>query len=429
MKTHRLHHENTPGPRHSRILLSALLWPQLLLAFPGCVGEDGELGVDDGDGLQTEVGAKADCAATASSTVPIYLYSPSKQGQVRAALTAGGARFVERDFAAVLIDVEGASAASLSPVVANFLQDGKRVVLDSSGSPAARRTIGELAFSTAGLSAPAAALSIDRNSAQTFMVTEINLAPSFAASDSGLGNTPLALLADPDSSQVASCEAATSELTAAAAETTTRRKFQSRSQPAPAIVRYLYDNKTSYPRLNFVGSNYRRYLYVGDIQRCSSSQGNSGCEFSWGQSYTKEVSHGTSVSVKFGGKLAEAVTGEVELGYSLTLTNSRTLSWSNTHLIQRGYSARPVSYVIRQNGTGNVKNAFVWKNRTSVHSPCRPSGGCYWHTDHYTREPNTVVGTWTAEIVLNGGATTNTWMVFRGNVDPNGYTMEKRARL
>lgn len=415
------------GNSYRRTLLSALLVPQLLLAFPGCMGAEGELGVDESDGAETDTSPAEGCAPAAASTLPIFVHDPSKQGQVRAALTAAGARFVDRDFAAVLIDVEGASAAALTPLVTRFLHDGKRVVLDSSGSPSAQLTIGELTQATTGMAARVPALSIERDTAQSFMVTPINLTPTIAATDSGLGNTPLAVLANTGAQDSDTC--AEPGFSTAAAETMTRRSWQGRGQAEPRIVRFYYDKKTSYPRNNFVGSSFKRYLYVGDIQRCSSSQGNNGCEFSWGQSYTKEISHGTSISVKFGGKIAEAVTGEAELAYSLTVTNSRTLSWSNTHMIRNGYSARPVSYVVRQQGTGNVKNAFVWKNRTKVHSPCRPSGGCYWHTDHYVREPNTVVGTWTADIVLNGGATTNSWSVFRGNTDPNSYPREKPTRL
>jgi hypothetical protein len=144
----------------------------------------------------------------------------------------------------------------------------------------------------------------------------------------------------------------------------------------------------------------------------------------WGKSFTKSVAHGTSVSVNFANKLTEKLTGGVTLGYSLTVTKSHTLSGSNSVNIKPGWTARPVSYLHRKRGSGNVKNAYVFQSRRKVHSPCRPSGGCYAVHDTYVRQPNTVVGTWSANVIVNQGATTNSWNTYNGALDPTVYVFD-----
>lgn len=268
-----------------------------------------------------------------------------------------------------------------------------------------------------------ASLSIVRPAPGAFTVT-----PIVVGSDDG-GNTPLAVLrmvsarAEGCASVGAQDATASAVSSAAAADTITMRSFQGAGRPEPRTVRTYIDNNATYGLTSRSGPLLKRYLWRGNPQRCPTG-GTVNCTMTWGQEYSKSIAHGTSVTVDFGAQLTEALTGRVEIGYSLTLTKSYTLAWSNAVTIQRGWSARPVSYLTRQRGIGTVKNAYVFQNRSKIASPCRPTGGCFQVTDTYVRQPNTTVGTWSANVALNQGAPTNSWNTYSGTIDPTVYVFD-----
>lgn len=391
------------------LLLSSILLPQFLLA--GCV-----VGLDEAGGLDDEAG---DCEEAGPALVPTFLHDPSREGLVQSALTAAGATFVTDDFQAVIINVDGSDAATLAPVVTFFLDEGKQIVLDSSGGDAERVVIGEIAGAVTGLAAREAALSIIEDTPGAFVVTPIDTAGQFDSSDDDAsGNTPLKVLASGDAEIGSTCPTSDDAPQTFASDTTTRRSYQGRNKPAPRRIPVLVDNNAIHHQTHFSGSEERRYLFVGDPQYCPLGTPDN-CSMSWGESYSKSIAHSTKIDVSFSNAFTEALTGGVTIGYSLTVTNSRTLSWSNRIPVAPGYSARPVSYVLRRTGHGKVKNAYIFQSRRKIHSPCRPSGGCYSVIDTYVRERNTEVGTWIADVALNEGRPTNSWVVFRGERDPN----------
>lgn len=406
-----------------RLLIPSLLLPQLVLAAAGCIGGE-EGGPEEGTGDEV---AATECKTGAAKTVPILVYDPSKQGRVRATLAAAGANFVTAGYDAVLVDVDAANASSLAPVVTRFLGEGKHIVLDSSGSAAERAAIGELAGSVAGMAAQETALSIIQTSPDAFTVTPLDTTPTFGVYSETTGNLPLAVLAAKDGSICAAPAVEQSVVgpVAAAADTYLKRTYRGHGQPYPKVIHVLVDNKAVHQQTGFTGSELKRYLYRGDLQLCPSSGGSNFCNMTWGESYSKAIAHGTSISVKFPlDKIVSRLTGDVTLGYSLTITNTRTLTWSNSVNIARGYTARPVSYILRRSGYGNVKNAYVFQSRKSQIVPCRPTLDCYYYNDTYVRQPDTVVGTWLANVTLNQGSPTNSWNVFRGTTDPNSYTFD-----
>lgn len=404
-------------PTLQRLLSSAMLFSPLLLAAAGCVvGEEDLLNDQSG-----EEGAAPDC--TAYTTKPIFVYDPSKRGRALASLSAAGANLVTGNADTILIHIDGSNASSLTPIITRLLDEKKHIVLDSDGDEASRSAIGTLAGSVAGLAANETALSILQYEPGAFTVTPLDLSPTYGVSSETTGNRPLALLA-PTEAGCGASEAApvTASDVTAAADTITKYRYQQRNQPRPPIVYHLVDNKATHVRTGFTGSDLKRYLYRGDIQTCPS--GVNKCTMSWSRSESKAVAHGTSVNVKLGAKLTEKLSADVSWGYSLTVTTTRTLTWTNAIELASGWSGRPVSYIWRRSGYGDVKNAYVFKSRRTVHSACRPGGGCYAHYDTYERQPNTTVATWSAHVVLNQGSPTNSWNTFRGNTDPNSYTFD-----
>lgn len=400
---------NSSLPLFKRLVLTSVLLPSLLLTA-GC-GEQGSWAEDGaGDPQEPDLSPGA-----------IAVYNPSKRGMVQAAMEAAGTSFVTDNYGTVLIHVDGSSTASLVPVVTHFLNEGKQVVLDSNGGHAERSAIGELAAAVAGIAAQEAALSIVQDAPGAFTVTPIADATAAAGlSEYGPGNTPVAVLGT-SSPALGSLDDSVSMLST---DTITKSGFQGSGQPAPPIVPSYVDNKVTHIQKGSSGSLLKRYLFVGNPQECPVD-GTNNCPMSWGESYSRAVAQGTTISVNLSNKLTEKLTGSVTLGYSLTVTKTHTLTWSNGTNIQPGWTARPVSYLWRKSGYGDVKNAYVFKSRTKTPSACRPSGGCYRITDLYERQPNTIVGTWSANIAQNQGAPTSSWNTFRGAVDPNVYTFDR----
>jgi hypothetical protein len=203
----------------------------------------------------------------------------------------------------------------------------------------------------------------------------------------------------------------------AMAETITKSYFQGKGQPTPAIIPALIDNNATYIKSSDDAKQSTRYLYVGPLQKCPSV-GVTGCMVSFSETITKQVARGTNIDVNLTGPLTEKLTSAVKLGFSYTVTDSRAMTWSTGATLLPGFNSRPVSYVIRVRGNGDVKNAFIHTGRTKVASACRPSGGCFRITDTYVRMPNTKVGGWLADLPVNSSPTT-TYKTFRGEIDPN----------
>ena len=414
----------------TRLLLASALLPPLLLAAPGCTTQDGDLDdqVED-DSAPPADAVPMDCDAKGPSTIPIFVYDRSKQGRVLASLAATNPNLVTDGYEAVLIHVDASNASSLAPAVTSFLNQQKHIVLDSSGDLDARRAIAELAGAVTGMEAQETALSILQYAPGSFTITPLDTNPTFGVASETTGNKPLALLGSRERAACAqpadSADAAVSALVGGAVSTATdsitKIRIQPTGKPTPPIVYHYIDNKVTHALSGTSGSDLKRYLYRGDVQKCPS--GGTKCNMSFSRSFAKAVANGTSVSVKLGGKLTELLTGDVTLGYSLTLTNTKTLTWTNAVEIKPGLSARPVSYLWRRSGYGNVKNAYVFKGRTSRGGPCRPAG-CTIHTDTYTRDPSVSVATWSAYVPLNQGSPTNSWNIFSGNSDPNSYTFD-----
>lgn len=395
------------------VLLSSMLAPQLLLA--GCT-----VGLSDESLSEGEV----NCEDSAPALLPTLLHDPSSDGLVQSALTAADTSFVTDDYDAVLVNINSADHDTLVPVITDFLIDGKHVVLDSTGTDAERSMIAQLAGTVTGMAANESALSILEDAPGVFVVTAIDTTQQFNTDGQDSGNTPLNLLANPDAAPNPACADNDDAPQLFASDTTTRSSYQGKNKPVPPIVRVLVDNKTQYDRDRFSGSEERRYLEVGDPHYCSPNAADN-CTFRFDRSISKAIAHGTKIDVNFANTLTEKLTGGVTFGYSLTVTNTHTLTWSNSHPVAPGYSARPVSYVIRRTGEGKVKNAYIFQSRRKVHSPCRPSGGCYRYTDTYVRERNTEVGTWLADVAMNGGAPTTSWVIFPGEIDTKRYVMDR----
>jgi hypothetical protein len=399
-----------------KLLISSFLLPQLMLATSGCQGLDDETSAEEA----ADPGEAGNCKGDEATVFSVLLHAPAKQGLVQSAATAAGVQFTAENYESVIINVEGETAASLVPVVNSFLDGGKQVVLDSNGGLTDRATIGEITAEVAGMKADEASLSIVRPAPGAFTVT-----PIIVGSDDG-GNTPLAVLRMV-SARAAGCASAEPQAvvapSAAATDTITIRTFQGRGQPEPATVRTYIDNNATYGQTSSSGSLLKRYIWRGNPQRCPTG-GTINCTMTWGEEYSKSIAHGTSVTVDFGAQLTKVLTGRVEIGYSLTLTKSYTLAWSNAVNIKRGWSARPVSYLTRKRGAGSVKNAYVFQDRKKIASPCRPIGGCYQVTDTYVRQPNTSVGTWSANVALNQGSPTNSWNTYNGSIDPTVYVFD-----
>jgi hypothetical protein len=382
--------------------------PSLFLAAPGCVvGE-----VDE---------AASQPAETAPSTVSILVYDPSKQGQVRAAMMAAHAEFVTEGYQAVIVDVGSATSATLMPIIQRFLDDGKQVVLDSSGGPTDRLAIAELGAAVAGIALRESALSIVQTAPGAFAVTPIvSSAASLIAGESSVGNSPLAVLGRPYSAPAADFSVVGS--TANATDTITQYHYQGHGKPSPAKTPVLLDNKATYLRTGFTGVDKKRYLFRGDLQLCPAN-GTQVCEMVWGKQYSRSIAHGLNIAATFS-KVWEKLSGGVTVGYSLTVTNMQTLLWSTGASLNPGWTGRPVAYIWRRTGQGNVKNAYNFVSRRTVVSPCRPTADCKAHYDTYVRQPDTLVGTWLADVVLNQGSPTNTFNTFRGNADPNVYIFD-----
>jgi hypothetical protein len=413
MKTLRATHPLAPfASLCKHLLMQSLLWPSLLLAAPGCVvGE-----VDETANRPAEA---------APSEVSILVYDPSKQGQVRSAMIAAGAEFVSEGYQAVIVDVGSASTATLAPIVERFLKDGKQVVLDSSDGPTDRIAIAELGAAVAGIALQESALSIVQNAPDAFTVTPIiGSSPSLIAAESNAGNSPLAVLGQRYSAPTSNLSAQTSVAgtTASASDTYVRMQFQNHGKPTPPKTPVLLDNNATYLETGFTGVQEKRYLYRGSPQACPAS-GTQVCEMSWAEQYARSITHGLNIGVTFS-KVYEKLTGGVTLGYSLAVTNMKTLVWTTGASLNPGWTGRPVSYIWRRTGNGKVKNVYNFVSRESRTIACRPWGDCKRHYDTYVRQPDTQVGTWSAYVVLNQGDPTNSYNTFRGAADPFVYTFE-----
>jgi hypothetical protein len=400
-----------------RLLIPSILLPQLvLLALPGCTVD-----VDPGDEPLEDVAEEP----AALPSVPVMVYDATKRGKVYSTIAASGVTFTQDNYDAVIIDVSSGSTETLTPIVNQFLKDGKQVVLDSSGQPNDRLAIAELGGAVAGIKLPEAALSIVQTATDAFAVTPIvDGAASLTVDNASAGNTALAVVGGqylpPQEGDV---EAHALVGPMAATDTILRSRFQGSGKPVPAVIPVIVDNNATHLTSGFRGSNLQRYLYRGDLQRCPSN-GTQVCPMSWGEQYSRTVSHGLNIGVSIQ-KVFEKLTGGVTLGYSLSVSTSRTLQWSTGANLNPGWTGRPVSYIWRRTGYGNVKNAYIFQSRKTQVSPCRPLADCKVHRDTYVRQPNTVVGTWSANVVLNQGSPTNTFNTFRGTTDPNVYIFDK----
>lgn len=223
--------------------------------------------------------------------------------------------------------------------------------------------------------------------------------------------------------------------TAAFAETQERTVCTLSTACSAASVPFYYDNATTYPVKSQGGSTYKRYVYTGDIQKCSKYPGGKNdCTATFGKEVSKEISNGVEIDVQitYGGDKSPWSTS-VRKGYSWTLTKGTASSWSASRGYKLGYSARPVSYIVRYKGTtGDAKNSlhFVRRDKRScfTHTPPRPvttpiKPVCTF-VDVYERKPQTVSGSWKADTIANNGASVSEWIFFKGDVDPNIYVRE-----
>jgi Ricin-type beta-trefoil lectin domain len=396
-----------------RLLIPSLLMPSFFFAAPGCVvGE-----VDE---------AANQPAETAPPTASILVYDPSRQGQVRAAMMASRAEFVTEGYNTVIVDVGSASPATLVPIIQRFLDDGKQVVLDSSGGPTDRLAIAELGAAVAGIALQESALSIVQTAPGAFAVTPIvSSSASLIAGESTSGNSPLAVLGRPYSAPTAAPADDWSVVgsTANALDFTTKVLYQGHGQPTPLAIPVLLDNQATYLQKTFVGLDKKRYLFRGDLQMCPAN-GTQVCEMSWGKQYSRSVSHGLNIGATFS-QAWEKLTGGVTVGYNLTVTQMQTLQWLTGASLNPGWTGRPVSFIWRHTGTGDVKNAYNFLSRRTIETSCRPTLDCKTHHDTYVRLADKVVGVWFADVVLNQGSPTNSFNTFRGNADPNTYIFDQ----
>ncbi|MEZ4315203.1 MAG: hypothetical protein R3F14_44880 [Polyangiaceae bacterium] len=402
--------------------MSLFAAPMLLSA--ACTGVEGEDAGSIDDIADTADDAEGDIAEAAAdklqdmapSSIAILVHNPAQRGLLKDELEQAGVTFVADDYDTVIVHVDASNAKSLVPVVTEYLNEGARVLLDSNGGDADRIAIGELALEIAGVAAEETALSIVQDAPGAFTVVPIaHTNAAVGSGDYGAGNTPMAVLGSPVR-ELALMEPSM-------ADTMTKYYFQCKGCASPPIVPSFVDNNSTYPQTSLGSTDIIRYRFKGPLLQCSPGAA-ANCNQTYSESVSNAVANGTSISVNFTNKLTEKLTGGVTLGYTFTKTKTSTSTWVSSFPTKPGWTSRPVSWVVRRSGKGDVKNAYIFKSRTKSALACKPSGGCYGVYDSYERQATTKVGTWSSSVVMNGGVPTIGWKTFQGNVDPNTYVMD-----